>query len=213
MNSDYSPVCKQINLSNEVLEFIVGTVFGNAHLIKVSKNARLQFIHGGNQKFYIIHKAKLLKNICPNGVKTKLIYNKKYNKKYIIYILTSFNNRQLTKLYKIFYPYGKKQITNKCLNLLTDKGLAYFYMDIGVLGKYKFSNDRTSVDLFLNTYWTDEEHKLFINYIFKKYGILFKKVKNKGKYRLRVGKKQAFKFIKIIKPYILPEFKYKINLL
>lgn len=213
MDNKYSPVCKQINLSKETIEFIVGTMFGDGHLSKISKNARIQLTHGDPQKFYIDHKADILKEICPNGVKTKLIFDKRNNKKYISHTLCSYNNRQLTELYQIFYPYKKKKITSKALDLLTDKGLAYFYMDDGGLGKYRFPNGRVAVDLYLNTYWTDEEHEIFIDFIFKKYEILFKKVKNKGKYRLRIGKKEAPKFIKIVQPYILENFKYKIDLL
>jgi hypothetical protein len=86
-------------------------------------------------------------------------------------------------------------------------------MDDGGLGKYRHENGRVAVDLYLNTYMSDQEHNLIIEYFKKKYNIEFKKNKNHGKYRLRIGKKEAKSFIAIIESYILPGFQYKINLL
>lgn len=211
--SKYSPVVKQISLSKDCIEFIVGTLFGDGHLSKPAKNARIQLTHGEPQKFYIEHKAELLKDICPQGIKRKKIFDKRNGKYYPSYTLTTFTNEFLTSLYNIFYPQKKKLITRKSLGLLTDKAIAYWYMDDGGLGKFRFPNGRIAIDLYLNTYMSEQEHLLIIEYFKKKYGIEFRLNKNHGMYRLRIGKKQAKNFIKIVKPYILPEFQYKINLL
>ncbi len=211
-NSKYSPVVKQITLSKDCMEFIIGTIFGDGHLSKPAKNARIQLTHGEPQKFYIEHKAELLKDICPTGVKKKLIFDKRTNKYYPSYVLCTFTNTELTKLYKLFYPNKKKVITRAALSLLTPKSIAYWYMDDGGLGK-SVKNERTSVSLYLNTYMTEEEHNLIIEYFKTNYGIEFRLNKNHGMYRLRIGKQQAVKFVEIIKQYILPEFQYKINLL
>lgn len=211
--SKYAPVIKQITLSKEQKEVIIGTLFGDGHLSKPAKNARYKATHGKNQEFYIKHKAEILKDICPSGVKYKTVFDKRKNKYYPSLTLCSFVNTYLTDLYKIFYPNKKKKITKKSLNLLTPKAIAYWYMDDGGLGKHKKNTGSIAIDLYLNTYLSDEEHRLIIEYFKINYGIEFKLNKNHGKYRLRIGKKQAKKFIKIVKPYILPQFEYKINFL
>ena len=211
--SKYSPVVKQIPLSKECIEIIVGMLFGDGHLSKPAKNARIQLTHGEPQKFYIEHKAELLKDICPQGVKKKFIFDKRNAKFYPSYTVTTFTNETLTELYKLFYPQRKKKISREVLKLLTPKAIAYWYMDDGGLGKYRHENGRVDVDLYLNTYMTDEEHKLIIEYFKVNYGIEFRLNKNHGGYRLRIGKKQARTFVKLVEPYILPEFQYKINLL
>lgn len=212
MNQSHN-IVKDIILSKEVKDFIIGTVFGDGHLSLPAKNARLQLTHGDPQKFYIEHKAEILKDICPQGVKTKFIYDKRNNKNYLSHTICTYVNEYLTELHSIFYPQGKKYITPKALNLLTSEAIAYWYMDDGGLGKYRFPNGRVAIDLYLNTYMSNQEHNSIINYFKHTYDIEFKINKNHGMYRLRIGKLQAPKFIEIVKPYILPGFEYKINLL
>jgi LAGLIDADG DNA endonuclease family len=209
----YSPVVKQISLSKDCVDFIIGTLFGDGHLSKPAKNARIQLTHGESQKFYIEHKAEILKDICPNGVVRKEIFDKRNGKYYPSYVLCTFTNEKLTELHKLFYPQNKKKISRETLKLLTPKSIAYWYMDDGGLGKFRHENGRVDVDLYLNTYMSDEEHRLIIEYFKNTYNIKFKVNKNHNMYRLRIGKKQAKQFIKIVEPYILEGFKYKINLL
>lgn len=215
--SKYSPVCKRITLSKECKEFIVGTLFGDGCLSKPAKNARYQATHGESQKDYIIHKAEILKDIAPTGVKSTWIYDKRYNKKYPSHKLCTYTNEELTKLYKLFYPQGKKIITKKALDLLTPRAIAYWYMDDGGLGiskqgKTKDGKEKAPiVSLYLNTYMSEVEHDIIIKWFKTNYGIEFKKNKNKNSYRLRIGKKEARKFAKIVKPYILPMFEYKLR--
>lgn len=212
--SKYSPVAKRITLSKDCIDFIVGTVFGDGCLAKPAKNARLHLTHGHSQLDYIKHKSELLESINPNGVKSSQLYDKRADKYYPSHKICTYTNEQLTDLYKIFYPQGKKIITKKALSMLTPRGIAYWYMDDGGLGISNQGEGKAPiVSLYLNTYLTDVEHDIIINYFKVNYGIEFKKNKNKGMYRLRIGKKQARKFAKIIKPYILPMFEYKLKYL
>ena len=207
------PNTKGIDLSKEVKDFIIGSALGDGHLNKRCKHACLMFTHGEPQKFYIEHKAQILQNICPLGVRKKTIFDKRNSKYYPSYTMRTYTNKYLTELYSILYPQGKKVITKKYLDLLTPRAIAYWYMDDGGLGKFRKPTGSVAIDLYLNTYMTDQEHDCIISYFKEKYDITFRKNKNHGMYRLRIGKKQAPKFIEIVKPYLLPEFEYKINLL
>ena len=109
-------------------------------------------------------------------------------------------------------PQGKKKITKKALSMLTPRSIAYWFMDDGGLGKSKNRKGSISYSLYLNTYVSEEEHHLIISYFKTHYGIEFRLNRNHNLYRLRIGKKAAKKFIKIIKPFLLEEFLYKINL-
>lgn len=49
-------------------------------------------------------------------------------------------------------------------------------------------------EITLNTYLTAEENQVIIDFFQNQFGITWKLNKSKGKYRLRMGKKEAMKF-------------------
>jgi hypothetical protein len=64
----------------------------------------------------------------------------------------------------------------------------------------------------LNTGVSYEENVVIRDFFAEKYGVLFSIVKNNACYRLRCGTKVAKQFIEIVRPFIIPSMRYKIDL-
>ena len=115
-----------------------------------------------------------------------------------------------TKTYKFLKLYrkvlysgsGKSIFSNKILNKLTPLGIAIWYMDGGGLSQKKRDGMVVANELMINTHLSKDENQVIIDYFKVKWGIQFSQVKNRGKYRLRCGTKEARKFISIVKPYV-----------
>lgn len=169
---------------------------------------QISFIHCEKQKEYIEYKADLIHSIFGGKKPSVIKFN---NNGYIGYKMKK-TNKNLKYIRNIMYKNNKKIITEECLNYLTPETIAIWYMDDGSLGKKKRNGKIHAYELFLCTYMSDEEHDLIINYFKTKWDVSFVKVKDKSGFRLRCGTKEARKFVKIIKDYVLPCMKYKIDI-
>lgn len=119
-------------------------------------------------------------------------------------------------LYKIFYNTGKKQVTINILKYLTIEGLALWYMDDGYI-YYVASNSTRYLDFATDGFdlYSCKNIKMY----FKQYHNLECKIiehkknkQSKVKYRIRFNAFNAQKLICLIYPYVLEEFKYKLDL-
>jgi hypothetical protein len=95
--------------------------------------------------------------------------------------------------------------------ILERKQLAIWYQDDGSLTAKKRGGKIHAYDLTLNTYLSKSQNEIIISYFKEAWSINWGLSKSKGKYRLRMGTKEARKFIKLIEPYIVPDMRYKIE--
>ena len=112
------------------------------------------------------------------------------------------SNKYFRVLYKYLYKNGKKTIPLKALNRLTPLSLAIWWMDDGCLYAKKRHNKIHAWELYLNTYLSDEENQVIINYFQQKWGIVWKLNHDKGRSRLRCSTKEGRKFLNIIRPIV-----------
>lgn len=75
-------------------------------------------------------------------------------------------------------------------------------MDDGGLSQKKRNGKVHANDLILNTHLSKEENQVIIDYFKEEWDIHFTQIKNKNRYRLRCGTREARKFISIVEPYI-----------
>ncbi len=194
---------------------LVGMVLGDGHL-QVSKDTRYKnswkniFVvkHSEKQRDYIRYKAELLhKHLGGKKPQVHEINNNGFPG-YVLYK----SDKYFRHLYRRMYKDRIKVITRKVLEMLTDEGLAIWYMDDGSLCAKKRGGKIHAFDLFLNTYCSEEECQEIVKFFKERYGIKFTVSKNKGKFRVRCGTKEARKFIEIVKPYIIPSMLYKVTM-
>ena len=194
---------------------LIGMVLGDGCLnvrkdkrYKNSFHQRLTLKHGMKQKEYIEYKRDLLHSIF-GGNKSKV--NVINNNGYIGYSVSK-SNSYFRVLHKQMYPNGKKRVSRKVLDKLTPHGIAIWYMDDGSLYPKKRNGKIHAYELILSTYIPIEENQIIIDYFKEVYDINFNIAKSKGSYRLRLGTKEARKFIKIVEPYIINSMEYKIKI-
>lgn len=119
-----------LHLTEEQLDLIYGSLLGDMSIDRHSKLCRLAISHGGQQEEYFDHKCNLLSNIIGKIVK-KPRYDKRTNKEYIKLSARTLSHKIFNSLYNELYIDGVKQVTEKWLNKLTPRALAYWYMDDG----------------------------------------------------------------------------------
>lgn len=200
-------------MDNKIKEMLVGLTIGDGYIQKKDSKEynytqyTIILKHCEKQKEYIEYKAKILENIFGTEVKVHAINNNGYPGYYC-----SKSGKILKEIRELLYPNGKKHITKECLELLTPETLAIWYMDDGSLSARRKNGKISSYEMTLNTYVSDEEHDLIIQYFLEKWNVHFSKAKSHNGYRLRCGTIEARKFIKIIDQYVIPSMKYKTNI-
>lgn len=196
------------NFENSMAEqIILGGTLGDLSLNKRNTNGgtRLSIGHSVKQKDYLDWKVDKLRK-AGIDVKFKGIYVSGKGFKYIQYY--SLTYQELNKYYKMFYRGNKKIVRRKTLNLLEPLGLAVWFQDDGCMN-YPNRAIQLSVENF-----SYREVKMMEKYFATVWHITARinKAGNTDGHILRLGANGTRKFIKIVKPYILPLMEYKVKL-
>lgn len=121
----------------------------------------------------------------------------------------TISHSEFTKIYKIFYPLGRKIIPKNIHKYIKDSiTIAVWFMDDGNIRKSK----NKIYGYYLNTQsFNLEENNLLIKSLKKNFGIESMTMKNKGKYRIYIGSLGKEKFSKLITKSVINSMKYKIG--
>jgi recombination protein RecA len=179
---------------------------GDGH-IRRNKNTHLCIRHSEKQKEYIQYKASLIEKITGKLTKVNPFFSGLLPacgfEKSIPYIRI---------VHKWLYKDGKKTISRKILDKLTPKAIAIWYMDDGGLSAKKRNGQIHAYDLSISTYCSEIEVDIIIAYFSEVWGITFTKKRNKGRFSVRCGTKQARSFVDLFGEYIIPSMQYKIEI-
>lgn len=110
---------------------LIGSMLGDGNLrVGKGREAQLNYAHSVTQKEYFFHKYELWKPLLGpwryyenEDKRTGNVYRK--------YAVTSKTHPELTRLYKMLYSTGSKQITDEYLEEFDEISLAYLFMDDG----------------------------------------------------------------------------------
>lgn len=180
---------------------IIALLLGDGHL---TSKGSICINHSEKQKDYIQYKVNILQNIF-KGKPIKIHKSKSIikNKIYNTLSIRKCNKKLLMPLRQLLYPNGKKVISREVLNYLSLQGLAIWYMDDGsLIPEYK-NNKIHAYKLSLATYLSYEENVIITNYFKEQWDIYFNIHKDGTKYRLRMGTKEARKFLNLVRPYVM----------
>lgn len=173
-----------------------------------SWHSELMMVHNYKQYDYIKYKAELIHSIF--GGKMPKITRFDNNGYDGVRVCKSASYFRI--LYKWIYKDKKKTITRKILDWLTPHGLAIWWMDDGSLSMKKRNGKIHAREGHINTYITLEQNQIICEWLYDKFDVIAKSVKNKNLYRLRINTTNLKKFIPIIEPYIIPSMQYKIDM-
>ena len=203
----------KLRLSKTQRALIIGSVLGDGNLRITGRNRQANFIvdHGEKQKDYVFWKYKIMKEwvLTPPKQVTR-IYHRDRKRKTISWRFLTISHSEFTKFYRLFYPAGKKIIPGSIKKLFDDPlSLAVLVMDDGTRSRESF---------FLSTQnFTRNEQERLLECLKANFGIegkinIHSHWKGKTLYRIRINSASLGRLHKLVKPYILPQFRYKFPL-
>lgn len=202
----------QKSLSKEQKQLLIALLIGDG---TISSNYVFKLSHSKEQEPYLLHKIDLLNqlNIKNNGLKT-YVSKSGYNKgKIVLYSQMSINSTIKALRKSVYIP--KKTITRNLLNWLTPQGLALWYMDDGHININSSEQRGNSIQrtIKIATCVEEEQVKIIIDYFKEVWNIVFRPFKEgSGTFSIASSTAEDCEnFIKIIKPFIIPELYYKIR--
>lgn len=194
---------RHLTLTEEQKEVLYGSLLGDMSIEVNWKNAKPVISHGGDQLAYFNHKCKIFEGLLGKPSTTPR-YDKRTNKWYNKYAVKFLANPFYTALKAELYPGGIKTITQDWLNKLTERSLAFWFMDDGC-------NSGTLATIC----FTLEECQLLQGWLYGKWGIkttLQRQINNNNlQYLVYIRNESKPIFYDIVKPYIIPEMMYKIH--
>ena len=181
------------SLTEEQKSILIGTLLGDGTMRK-KKNAHLEINHCFAQRSLVDWIFSKFSNLVTTPPKWR-----KGNGKREAYRFATQKLPILTPFYNLFYKDSKKVIpTNLKLNSLS---LAVWFMDDG-------SKSYSSVYLNTQQFNLDEQIRL-IDILKNQFGVDSTLNKDKIYYRIRIRTQSVQRFIQLVEPFVLKEFRYK----
>lgn len=119
-----------IELTQEQLEVLYGSLLGDMCITKSKNLCRVCINHGGDQEAYFDHKCTIFDGLLGKISKTPR-YDKRTNKYYNKFAVRLLSHSTYNKLYDQLYVNGIKTLTREWLDKVTPRGLAFWFMDDG----------------------------------------------------------------------------------
>lgn len=196
-----------MKITNRQHAIIVGTLIGDGCLERNGKYVRLRIDHSTKQKEYLLWKYNELKTLVPSKPIIINSYHQKEQKEYKRLHFATYSLDLFECYWKTLYTNNRKTINNSIYTWLKDPlSLAVWYMDDG----YK-RNDCNALRISTDAFSLSEQ-KVLQNLLKENFNIIVT-LHRKGKWwNLYIPQKEAYKFVELIFPYIIPSLKYKIAL-
>lgn len=195
-------------LTQLLLEVGIGLMLGDIHAEKPSAkhNTRLQFHHSEVQGFYMVHLWDLFKDYCNAGPFGASFKDTRPNRMKT-YFSVRFNTLSIpcfNIFRELFYnSSGVKFIPSNLGEYFTACSLAYWFMDDGykALSGYYFCTESFS----------ENDINILLALLRTKYSLTCSAHKTTNGLRIYIHKESIEQFNKLIGPFILEEFRYKLH--
>lgn len=195
----------EIKITKLQKDIIIGSLLGDGCLeFNGFKGTRLQIKQSAEHKEYVSWLYSCLGNLCNSGPRRRKDNNQWY--------FSTKHIDALSRLQRIFYPKGRKAIPNNILRLLTSSlSLAVWYMDDGTLD----FRPKSHFGIFLTTYsFSKSENQRLVSVLKNNFkieaNVHSNSCRNKKYWRIYIGKNGRDRFVRLVQPYILTCFRYKL---
>lgn len=190
-----------LKLTQKQKDILVGGLLGDFSLRKIGKFSRLVFEQ--KNKDYLFHLYDIFKDFVRTPPKERFQKRLESSEIKSTWYFSTISHPELQVYYEMFYPNGKKIIPKDLENYLSDRGLAYWYMDDGSKYGLSYNISTCSFDL--------QEHKLFEHIFLTKWNIITEtRLKKYSTLYITKNNSSHIKFKNLIKPYIIPSMLYKL---
>ena len=190
-------------LTQRQKDILIGTLLGDAHLEQNGKYTRLRVDHCDKHKAYIFWLAHEFTpfSLLPRQIVEK---DKRNGKTYKRWHFSTKSLPLFDEFRTIFYKRRKKFISERLENFISPLSLAIWYMDDGF-------RRRDSKGFYLCTSsFSDKEQKILQYILNAKFALITNIHHQHALGRIFIPSASADRFNQLIKPNILPIFKYKL---
>lgn len=192
-------------------EILIGKLLGDGSISKVSeKTARFNIGQSIKQEDYVNYLYDIFKDMRGTPLR------KQKSGGYTTVYFNSLSSFELMDIYKLFVNDGIKGVPQNIEELLTARGLAYWFMDDGTSSYVSITKrlkTRNAFAMFCTDAFNDKDIDLLRNALFKNFGIkssVASPKSRKGK-RIYIGTDETQKLFDIIEPFIIDSMLYKIK--
>lgn len=195
-----------MKLTSRQQQILVGSILGDGGVYKSQKSSNAHYYVKQSARFaeYVQWLFGEFKNLCPSFVKRR-----KDNGQFYFY---TSPHEEFSQLQSKFYD-NRNKIVPKDINglLKSPLALAVWFMDDGTLD-YRFK-DHCAFHLCTNCFTRDDTKRL-IKALNDNFGVVstlhYTLCRGKRHSRIYIGSKGRDKFIKLVSPFVLNCFKYKL---
>lgn len=199
------------SLTKNQWEASIGLILGEASLQSQNKGKtfRIKFEWGNKNKSYANHVYNLFDEwvLSQPHKKSRLSPQKNL---VINWGFQTLSHKGFNPLAELFLINGKKSVPKYLIkNHLTEKGLAYWFMDEG--GKLDYNKNSKNKSIVLNTHSFSEEEVLNMSKeLNEKFNLDCEIRSNKGKKIIVLKSSSSLIFRKLVAQYIISELRYKL---
>ena len=188
------------SLSDRQRNILIGSLLGDANIHKKGRESRVFFKHSINQLPLLEWKRQEFDEIT--GMAIDRFKQNVKDKQYEFVQFVTLTHSSFTQLHRIFYKKKKKVVPKNIHQLLKDPiSLAVWIMDDG-------AKDNLGLTIQTHSFRTKEVERLILM-LKKNFNLITTPRKNRGKVIIYFPKSQISDLWKIVKIYILPEYRYK----
>ena len=199
------------NLTSLQWEASIGLMLGDASLQTQNrgKTYRMKFEWSDKSKPYLLHVYKLFDEWVLSNPHKKSRLSPKGNLA-VNWGFQTISHEAFNPLAKLFLNNSKKGILDSLImNYLTERGLAYWFMDDG--GKLDYNKNSKNRSIVLNTQsFTDQEVEKMSKELMAKFNFECELRTNKSKKVIVISNNSYPLFYELVSPHIIPEMKYKL---
>lgn len=197
---------KELIIGNDLRQLLIGSLLGDGSFCSIGRNTKnmyLSIAHSMKQEEYLKFKVSILNRY---GLASNIQYRVTKNSRYKSGEVSECRHK--SRLHPIFTDirakyydqYGHKRVHREFVKDIDELGLAIWYMDDGYVTKNSC--------IFSSCSFTLEEQQILADILLEKFDLHF----NLGKHdnSMYLHAKDFPKFIKLIKPHVIPSMQYKL---
>ena len=197
---------KELIIENDLRQLLIGSLLGDGSFCSIgrdTKNRYLSIAHSMKQEEYLKFKISILNRY---GLASNIQYRVTKNSRYKSGEVSECRHK--SRLHPIFTDirakyydqHGHKRVHREFVKDIDELGLAIWYMDDGYVTKNSC--------IFSSCSFTLEEQQILADILLEKFDLHF----NLGKHdnSMYLHAKDFPKFIKLIKPHVIPSMQYKL---
>ncbi|UCD14826.1 MAG: hypothetical protein JSV34_03635 [Candidatus Omnitrophota bacterium] len=193
METIFARQARKQKLREQQYNLIIGSLLGDAYLVKTTRGYAFRVNHGVRQKDYVDWKYKILKdfvNSPPRFTES-------------CYYFRTISHPAFHCLREQFYSDRKKVVPRD----LIETEMNSFIMAVWIMD----DGSKDGRQLRINSQSFNRDENLFLQgVLYAKLGIKSTLNQDKGKYRLRVSNESMARLRNLVTPYIVPSMLYKL---